>query len=237
MRFVDVALALLLMAGVVCFLESASRRFWASRWAKRGYSNLWSQTRPTSIRVAATAVASTVAGVAYGSLSAVVVFGALAWLSSLAISTDLTDEKIPSEPIWVVIWVSVFAIACELAVTGAVNGNPNALFDLIIAEAAVLGVMLFTVVITVGGIGSGDVRLVAALTMTTAWLGAGAVFPAMLIASVGYVLTRKALKIPLGPAAGDGEPVPFAPGLVAGFATTAALIIFSTLLTPSALIA
>lgn len=217
--------------------EGIARRFWGPLWDNRGYSRAWNRARQTTVRVAATIFAGVLAGLVLDSPFAMTAFTALTWMSALAVSTDLEDRKIPSEPVWVALWVALLAISTELALTGAVNGNPLALQDWLIAEAIVLFAMLLTVVITVGGIGSGDVRLVAALTTMTAWTGAGAVLPALVIAALGYLVTRRALKIPLGETAGEGMPVPFAPGLVAGYGVIAVFFLFSTILTPVTLLA
>lgn len=171
-----------------------------------------------------------VAGIAFESFYAFTAFASLAWLSALAVSTDLADMKIPSEPVWTVLWVALLAASAENVIQGQITGRANALTDMIIAEAVVLGVMLFTVIITVGGIGSGDVRLVGALTLSTAWLGAGAILPALALAACGYLATRRILRIPLGPSAGSGSPVPFAPGLVFGYSAVAIAVASISLL-------
>jgi Flp pilus assembly protein protease CpaA len=229
MRIFEALQATLVIVGVLGVLESLSRRVWASKWIGRGFSKNWSQEKATSVRFAAGVMAAMVAGVAFDSLYACAAFAALAWLASLAIATDLTDMKIPSEPVWVVSAIALVAALSENILNGNILGNPNAMIDMLIAEAVVLGVMLLTVLASSGGIGSGDVRLVAALTISTAWVGAGAILPALALASVGFLATRYALRIPLGPTGVPKQPVPFAPGLIAGYAIVAFVIAFISL--------
>lgn len=221
-------LMFLLLAGTVSLLETVAIRFWAPLWLKRGYTQGWMTTKSRTLRLVAAVFTGLAFGAGLASPYATISFGALTWLAALTISTDLSDQKIPSEPVWSVLWISLLSIATELALTGGVEGASGALFNLVAAESIVLFVMLLIVIVTVGGIGSGDVRLVAALTTTAAWTGAGSILPAMAIAAVGYLITRKVLRTPLGPSAGDSPPVPFAPGLIAGFGITAVAYLFTT---------
>lgn len=230
MRIIDALLAALLLAGLLGLLESLSRRFWATRWTARGFSSQWLTRKHTTIRVAASITSALIAGISFDSVYAFTGFAALAWLAALSISTDLADMKIPSEPVWTVLWIALLAASAENALQGNIAGRATALTDMVIAEAVVLGIMLLTALVTRGGIGSGDVRLVAALTISTAWLGAGAIMPALALAAGGYLATRRILQIPLGTSSDEGQPVPFAPGLVAGYATVAATVAFISLL-------
>lgn len=229
MRIFEALQAALVIAGVLGVLETLARNVWSSKWANRGFSNNWLYEKATSIRLAAGVVTAMIAGVAFDSLYACAAFASLAWLASLAVSTDLADMKIPSEPVWLVFAIAAAAAASENLLNGNILGNPNAMTDMLLAEAVVMAVMLITVIASSGGIGSGDVRLVAALTVSTAWAGPGAILPALSLASIGFLVTRRALKIPLGSTGASKSPVPFAPGLIAGYTIVVLTVAFVSL--------
>lgn len=222
MPIINALLAALLLVGLLGMLESVSRRFWAPMWVKRGFSSQWAHHKVTTVRIAASVTAALLAGISFDSIYAFTAFAALAWAASLAISTDLADMKIPSEPLWTVLWVALLAASAETVAEGNIAGNINGLTDMFIAEAVVLGTVFAAVLLSVGGIGSGDVRLLAALTVSTAWLGAGASIPALALAAVGYLVTRQALLRPASATGKSGrQSIPFAPGIVAGYALVA----------------
>lgn len=231
----DYALASLgLLAATIISLEMFARKVWKTRWNERGFSDSWDSPEEAFMRASLAVIFGLTAGLAFNSMFAVLAFTSLTWLSALVISTDLRDMKIPSEPVWTVTAIAAASAIGEFLWSGQINANPHALLDMVIAQAVVLGVLILAVIVTVGGIGSGDVRLIVALTMMTAWTGAGSALLALTIASIGFLITRKVLSIPAPEIAGEGEPVPFAPAIASGYGLAFVLVTIVGLITPVA---
>jgi leader peptidase (prepilin peptidase) / N-methyltransferase len=189
----------------VIMLETLMERRWQPLWAARGYITDLSTRAAILPRTAAPIAMGLAASFYYDSIAVILAAAAATWLSALAITTDLVQMRIPREPCWAVLGLGVVAVL----VNGDVWGITSAAITFVVLAAA----MLTTALISRGGLGSGDIRLVLALTPLAAWVGAGTFLWALLIAAAvqipGRVLLRRW-------GIGEGKAVPFAPALVAG---------------------
>lgn len=97
-------------------------------------------------------------------------------IAAVAVATDVSARRIPN-------WLTMPAAAAALVVHGAVLGWPGAWHAL---GGLVLGLAMFLPFFLLGGMGAGDVKLLAALG---AWLGpADVVWVALYAAIAGGVL-------------------------------------------------
>lgn len=180
-----------------------SRPVWLRRWA--GREIFLRQTSPTDLAVefgfafligAAAAVAS---GAPWLGPAA----AAAAWLSVFASRTDLATLRIPKEPCWVVFAIGVMAALANFSLPHAIVA--------VVALTFVAVVFLLTALLSRGALGSGDVRLVLALTPLTYWLGITPLLAGLLLAAALQLLLRAAQALPR-----HGASYPFAPALALG---------------------
>lgn len=202
---ITVPLAVLLSAAVTAFFELAVHRRWQKQWIQRGFTaSAFTGRLPTAARWAA-AISVGTAAAAVGSLPASAAAAAGAWFCALALSTDLVDVKIPKEPTWFVAGTGLAAAAFS-----------SSWVPLILAGTTLVLILLLlglTALLTKGGLGSGDVRLMVSLTPLSAWFGVTTFLWALLIACalqlpLRFFVFKKQYPGRTG--------YPFAPALVAG---------------------
>jgi leader peptidase (prepilin peptidase)/N-methyltransferase len=188
-------------------LEIISAKFWEPRWAERNiaYCNK-SWYRWT--RIVFSGMFGLLFSLLYGMPLTGVAFVGFAWLVLTVIDTDLKSKKIPREPCWIVFFLStIVALLTIYSIENAVYG---------IGSLIIFGGAFFAVaMITRGGLGSGDVRLIVALSPMGWWfgfypiiLGLGVAFVVQLTAHIilFFVKREKGKKryLPFGPALGVG---------------------------------
>lgn len=196
----------LLIALTVTALEGATRLRWIPRWAERGFTtDKLSSWVHTGFRAGTALVATVTVLLLAGAPAAAFAAGTMAWLCVLAIVTDLTDVKIPREPAWAVLLISFAAAVSTFSWTVIVFAA--------VAFALFAGLLTLTALLSRGGLGSGDVRLMLAMTPLAGWLGISTLLWALLAACVIQFPLRFFIYKQHYP---DRTGYPFAPALVLG---------------------
>lgn len=191
-------------AGIcVSLLEMLVWFRWKKPWVSRDITAYPSSFSPY-LRVLFGVLAGFGFGYALGSVAAAVAGSAIAWLSVLAIETDLANHKIPKEPCWVVFFTGTLA-----GITG------YTMYAAIIAGIALIALGLIPLVLAIltkGGLGSGDVRYLVAVTPLAWWIGVTPLLVAVIVGCIIQIIIRTALvlrkknvsQLPFGPALATG---------------------------------
>lgn len=191
-------------------LETIYLKRWKLEWEKRNIF-VFSQKSGTYLRV----LGSLITGFAMVFLSQyafiAVAFSALTWLSLLTIETDLRSNKIPKEPCWVVFGIGTAA--------GVLSYSLYGLISAVISFLILGGIFLLLALLTKGGLGSGDLRLVLAFTPLAWWLGVLPLLYGLFFASILQLFIRLIL-LTVGR---HKNRLPFGPALVIGLNSIAAL--------------
>lgn len=197
---------LLTLAGLVYLLELRLKRRWKDKWANRDITLAIRLTFPLT-RVAPAVIAGTAAGIYWGeglnswsTFSPTVATGAMMWLAVLAVQTDLGSHKIPKEACWTILGVATFF--------GLLTFNEAAAASAFGGLGLIFFVTVLAALLTKGALGSGDVRLLLALTPISWWAGLVTPLMGVLIASFLQLLYRIFARRRGG--------LPFAPALIVG---------------------
>lgn len=214
----NTALAALLGAGLIAVATQVS---WAG-WQQREITSLADRKVLIPLQLLVGVAAAPILA-ATGQLAEFInqpgiVFAVAATLALgvTAILTDLGSHKIPKEPCLVAIIVGVAAYFA--------TGGPNAwgTFNFLAAALGLVGMPFIAALLTRGGIGFGDIRLLAAFTATLSWwVGYEPLLWGVITACVLQGLIRLATRLRHAPK------LPFGPALVGGITvwTGAALFI------------
>lgn len=195
---------LLAALAAVGLLEAATRWLWQRRWVARGIDS-----RHGWPRVAVGLAFGAAFAAVHHSPAAAVAGAAAGWCAAVAVDTDLSCGKIPREPCWATLAVGSLA--------GATTTSPAGFAAASSALLLVGGVMVIIAVLSGGALGSGDIRLVAALTPLAWWTGLTAVLVGVIVAALLQAAVHAVLL-----AAGRGRrSLPFGPALSAGMLSTA----------------
>jgi prepilin signal peptidase PulO-like enzyme (type II secretory pathway) len=193
--------------------ELVMRQVWLPRWQQRGFTgDVLTVKWVTVTRVLVVTGSGVSALWWYDIWSAGVGFACLAWLGVIAVTTDLVDRKIPREPCWVV-WgvatlVAVLSPATSYAAWSAAVG--------LAITVVVVGVLL---ALSGGALGSGDARLLLALSSVAWWSGYTPILVGLLFAAVLQVFARFTIFRRLASRNADQKVgYPFGPALVVGYA-------------------
>lgn len=178
--------------------------YWGKRWADREYDVVDLHSNRKMVPRVLLSLLAIGAGYYYDSWAAAAAFPAIVWLAVLASQTDLRQRKIPKEPCW-----TVFAVATLLGVS---TFAPASAASAATALVIILVLLALLILLVRGGIGSGDARLLIALTSAAWWTGYSPFLFGLLLAGVLQVILR--YSIYRGRYVGKGYP--FAPALVAG---------------------
>lgn len=186
-------------------VEYVMTYFWRVGWRSRRIHTDLQHRWWTLARYLAPVAAGTGAALWYGSLPAGIAFAAATWLGVLAAHTDLTTCRIPKEACW---WTLAVTAGAAFS-TWSMTGLASAASALVIVSIA----MVIVALLTRGGLGSGDVRLVMALAPLAAWSGYISFLYGLLIACVLQVPLRLLLKNRVTTL---DRGYPFAPALLIG---------------------
>ena len=203
------AVTLAVTALSVIVLETFLLFFWRTRWSERGYStSVFDRKTSTLTRRLLPLISVFITLPTYKSFFFSVSIAATFWLASIIFATDLTDRKIPKEPIWTIF----FIILILLGFSGSVAGY----FSFLTAFVAVTITMALTALLSKGKLGSSDVRLTIALTPLAGWLG----FSPYLWGIIFSIIIQLVLKIIFrSKNLYDKNGYPFAPALLLGLFT------------------
>lgn len=204
-------LSLALALGVALLLEGLVHFRWRVAWAQREIFG-WTSPVAVPLRLATTMVGSILIALywelpwASGSVAAAL------WIGLLASETDLRSRKIPREPCWAALAVGFAAGFAAYSVAAVAS---------FVGAFALLGFILLLLAVVGRGrsLGSGDVRLVLAMTPVALWIGAMPMLWALLFASLLQILVRIALAL----ARRGGKFMPFGPSLFLGVVITLVL--------------
>lgn len=198
-----------LLAGApIATLEMLTRSRWVARWADRGIT---SPPRGATARAATGVLLGTAASAWYQQIPAAAAFAAATWLAILAAGTDLASRKIPREACWATLLVTAPAAALT---------PPAGRLSALLALVLIAVITVLVAVLTRGGLGSGDVRLLIALSPLAAWTGLTAVLAGLLFAALVQIPARIWLR-----RRHPGDPgTPFGPALVVGLTVSIVLL-------------
>lgn len=197
---------LLSLSGLIYLLEHRLEKSWKNKWANRDITLAIRLTFPLT-RVAPALITGVAAGIYWGdginswnSFLPVVSVGAMMWLAVLAVQTDLGSHKIPKEACWTIFGIATLFGVLTFSKAGAASAFAGFGFIFFVTVLAAL--------LTKGALGSGDVRLLLALTPISWWAGLVTPLMGVLIASLLQLLYRVFARRRGG--------LPFAPALIAG---------------------
>lgn len=190
---------------VTFILEIVTRFFWIPRWKNRKIEGLSLSLLATGIRIAIPSILGLTVFLLLNNIFLAVSSASSLWLIIVVLYTDVISMKIPKEPCW-----AVFLI--NLSMVLAYSSIP-VIASAIVAFLLVGFVLIVTALISRGGLGSGDLRLMLALSLLGGWFGYTFIMFGLIIGSVMQIPVRIILK-KRNP---DRDKFPFAPSLVAGF--------------------
>lgn len=197
-------------------IAAATRLSWAG-WQRRGITTKVSRRALISLQLltgAAAAVPLMLADITDPDIT--ISLGATFALGTTATLTDLHSAKIPKEPCLVAIGLGLIAYAT--------TGGPDqwGIFNLTVALTGLSLVPFLAALITKGGLGFGDIRLLTAFACTLSWwIGYESLLWGVITACILQGLVRLATRLRHAPK------LPFGPALVVGVTawTGAALIL------------
>lgn len=203
---ISVAAGVLLALAFILVFERLSQpdRYWGKRWSERDYDVLNLHTSRRVYSRVVLSLCAIFAGFYYDSWAAAAAFPAIVWLAVLASQTDLRQRKIPKEPCW-----TVFLLTTLL---GAATFTPASAASAVTALGIILFILGILILLVRGGIGSGDARLLIALTSAAWWTGYSPFLIGLLLASILQVVLRYTFYR----GRYEGKGYPFAPALVLG---------------------
>lgn len=186
-------------------IAAATRLFW-NGWQQRGITT--SVARDTVVRLQLVIGTCAAIPLALADISApdiTAALGATLALGVVAIFTDLHSAKIPKEPCLVAIGFGLIAYAT--------TGGPEqwGIFNLAVALTGLALVPFIAAMLTKGGLGFGDIRLLTAFACTLSWwVGYEALLWGVITACILQGLVRLATRLRHAPK------LPFGPALVIG---------------------
>lgn len=187
-------------------MEVLHRWLWASRWETRGITTPrwnWYVRGVATVGFPAVLYANSEL-LPPPTVATVLFFAVVGWVGAVSAGTDIAVTKIPKEPSWTVFAVGVASLAVNVA-----RGTDMVAVWVFLASLAVTGtVLLFVAAVTKGSLGSGDVRLMVALTPLSAYAGFAVI---LLTVGVGCVLQLVAWKTVYRH---KGKTRPFGPSLL-----------------------
>lgn len=172
-------------AAVSVSLLSVLTARWSPRWAEREFVYLVSLRRTRFAAGVVAAVLGTAAGVWFGAPMLSLGAAAVAWYAVVAVSTDLACMRIPREPAKVVF---------GLTLVSAIGASGPGWLSAAVAVSGLGLITLTLILITKGGLGSGDVRFLLAAAPLAAWFGFTAIFVGLFLASLIQLPLRLVLR-------------------------------------------
>ena len=200
----SVLLTAVISLTVFISLELTAKFYWASRWQQRsiyGFTNTFPNVLIRGLFVVGVGVAS------YTVLGDVSLSSALAsstWLILVSLATDITSMKIAKEPCWIVAGLNALFLLTDYS-----------LFRMLSAATAFLIIgfaLIVTALLSKGGLGSGDLRLMLALSLLGGWFGFTAILVGLMFGSLIQIPVRMVMKSRNKTL----KAFPFAPSLIVG---------------------
>lgn len=198
---------------VTAAAELALGTWWLTRWRNRDISTAALVRQPwVTLRFLLPTVVAVLASLRYDA-PGLWVIAALTWVAVVSLITDLTCLKIPREPSWAALGFGALVVF--------LSAPPAGIASFAAGFLGMFTILLLILVLSRGGLGSGDMRLLLAFTPVAAWVGYTPLLAGLLIGAVGqfplrFVLRRFGLF--------NGKGYPFAPALVIGF--TVAIMLY-----------
>lgn len=196
--------ALAAAVAVALAFEAAARCVWARRWEQRNYDTAAILSRwPTAGRVVPAVALGLAAHARFDAVGAGAGFAALGWLAVLASTTDLAELRVPKEPCWAGLVLA--------SIAGVASGSPASAASAVTAFLSVFLVVGVLLLVTRGDFGSGDARLMLALSAGAWWAG----YEATLLGLAAAACVQVVLRVTIFRRFSGGYP--FAPALAAGY--------------------
>lgn len=198
------AYALIGSACAASFLEFVPLPRWKARWQKREIIADWHSVYWRRLRLSTSTLLAVAFAWRFQSWPAAIAAASIVWVYLLSMQSDLKCRKIPREPCW-------YALILGAGFAGL--SGKYAFLSFLVTLFAVAIVLVLVVLISMGRLGSGDVRLALAFTPLSAWVGMGPVLIGFILASPIQLILRllfgKKWKVlgsgmPFGPALGAG---------------------------------
>jgi prepilin signal peptidase PulO-like enzyme (type II secretory pathway) len=208
----EFALPILMGMAVIGLLETLRQSLWQRRWKARDLQ--FSRRRDVAVARVLVSFVLAVAVISWWQTpSAMAAVAAAMWLGLVAYETDLIGRRIPREPCWSVLGISLLGNLLQPSWAAAASFAT--------AFLIVGAIMLFLALITKGGLGSGDVRFYLAITPLAWWIGYTPVVFGLLVAAVVQAFIRVFLLIRYRGLRGETQRLmPFGPALFLGVLVT-----------------
>lgn len=191
----------------VAFAVTFAAPAWLRRWAGRGTFLPAPSHREITVEALFAAAVGVLAGLYLGSPAAAATFAAAGWLFAFATRADLLTSRIPREPCWAVFIVTAIASASDWSMARLAAAG--------VAVALVLFVTGLAALLSRGGLGSGDIRFLVAVSPLVYWVGISPLLVGLLVAAALQVAGKAAGLLHRGP-----HGYPFAPALSLGLLLT-----------------
>jgi Flp pilus assembly protein protease CpaA len=197
---------LIILPILIASLEYLTIKVWRSKWLSREYSLTWLDKQYLKgIRIILPILLPLLVLLRYKNLTASISAGLILWLAILSITTDLESLKIPLEPCWAIFFLGIVL----LFIGGSAAGWASFAVAFI-----TLGIAMFlSALITRGGLGTGDIRLLLASTPLATWVGYTPFLIAVFLAGIIQLPLRFLFKNKLKQLE---KGFPFAPALMIG---------------------
>lgn len=189
------ALTALVWAGIAIAALSLYQHRQIPAWTERAITPALGWAAIVPLQLAAAAIAAVGLAPTWG-VPAAVAGAMFAWLSVLAVATDIATRKVPWDISYPPAAIGVVAFALAYNIEGALS--------LAAALLGVVGIPMLARTLTRKGLGMSDVRLLIAATAATSWwIGQNWLLYALIAASLLQLLIRL-----LAPTLGWGMQVP-----------------------------
>lgn len=210
---------ILLLIGVASLLEFITILYFSPRWSLRAIELFDTKNKAKILtRIALYSMVGSLFGFWYKDILAGISFTAITWLAIIAVFTDFKYCRIPIGACWTSLGITFLMVIFALFL----DNNKTALISAIVALISVLLSGGLLALLTKGKFGSGDVRLMLALSVLAAWSGYVALLIGLILASIIQLPLRIALR-KYGKSTEEGL-LPFAPALIIG--TLVSILIF-----------
>lgn len=190
---------------IVLALEIVTRFSWAYKWQERKIEGISFSFFQTTLRVVFPTLLGILCFLFIGNPFLAVSSAVSSWLIIVVLYTDIISMKIPREACWVVFFINVGMLLFNYSIVLFASA--------IVSFVLVAFVLIVTAIISKGGLGSGDLRLMLALSLLGGWFGYTFIMFGLIIGSVMQIPVRLVLKKQKP----SKKTFPFAPSLIAGF--------------------
>lgn len=188
-------------------LETLRARVFTKRWQNRGIETRDSSRVRNIFYILIVLFYGTIFYNYYDDYFAGLAFLGMAWLFSIVITSDLKSRKIPSGACWLIFYINLSLIIIQTIIEGNTASLGSALVCLI-SVSLTSGLLA---IFSKGKFGSGDMRLLIAISLLSFWSGYVSVLVGIIFGSIIQVPMRALLRNKY-----SDEGIPFAPALIIG---------------------